>query len=342
VIWAEYGGIPKEYRYYNLTAKKTDLNFYTKWMHQLDNTWSLFGDVQYKHVQYNMFGFQNSPSLIVKRDFNFINPKAGISYNHNGWNAYLSYAMANKEPNRDDFEAAQQQQPRKETLHDFEFSVEQKKRNYTWNATAYYMLYKDQLVQTGARNNVGAYTRINVPNSYRIGLELQGSIALNNWLNVQANATFSKNKVKSFTNYLTIYDADYNHLGEQGTDYKNTDISFSPAVIAGGSINLTPVKNLEFSLLSKYVSKQYMDNTQSTERMLHDYYVQDARAIYTIKNFLFSEWNITGQVNNVFNRKYESNGAAYPGIASGFGAYNDNYYATMAGTNFLVAVNVKL
>lgn len=342
VIWTEFGGIPKEHRYYSLTAKKTDLNFYTKWLHQLNNKWSLFGDVQYKHVQYNMNGFQKSPSLIVKRDFNFVNPKAGISYNYNGWNAYLSYAMANKEPNRDDFEAQQQQQPNKETLHDFEASVEQKKSNYNWSATVYYMRYKDQLVQTGARNDVGAYTRVNVPNSYRLGLELQGGIVFNNWLNMLANVTFSKNKIKAFTNYLTVYDDDFNAIGTEGTAYENTDISFSPAVIASGSVNLNPVKNLEFSLFSKYVGKQYMDNTQSTERMLKDYYLQDARAIYTIKNFLFSEWNITGQVNNVFNRKYESNGAAYPGIASGFGPYNDNYYATMAGTNFMVAVNVKL
>ena len=341
VIWSEYGGIPKNHRYYDLDAKKTDLNFYTKWLHQLNNNWSVFGDIQYKHVQYNMYGFQNSPSLVVKRDFNFVNPKAGISYNKSGWNGYFSYAMANKEPNRDDFEAAQQQQPRKETLHDFELGLERKTTGYTLSTTIYYMLYKDQLVQTGARNDVGAYTRINVPNSYRLGLELQGNYVFNKWLNIQANATFSKNKIKAFTNYLTIYDDDYNALGEEGTSFTHTDISFSPAIIAGGSINLTPVKNLEFSLLSKYVSKQYMDNTQSRERMLSDYYVQDARAIYTIKNFLFSEWNITGQVNNVFNRKYEANGAAYPGIANGFGAYNDNYYSTAAGTNFMVAVNVR-
>lgn len=341
VIWAQ-AGAPKNHRYYDLDAKKTDLNIYTKWLHQLDNNWSIFGDVQYKHVIYNMYGFQGSPSLIVKRNFNFVNPKAGISYRKNNWNAYVSYAMANKEPNRDDFEAAQQQQPRKETLHDFELGAEEKNNKYSWSATGYYMLYKDQLVQTGARNDVGAYTRINVPNSYRLGIELQGSVNINRWLNIQGNASFSRNKVKAFTNYLTIYDDNYNHLGEEGTDYKNTDISFSPSIVAGGSINISPLKQLELSLPAKYVGKQYMDNTQSNERRIRDYYVQDVRAIYTIKNFLFQEWNITGYVNNLFNRKYEATGAAYPGISAGYGPYNDNYYTTMAGTNFMVAVNVRL
>lgn len=343
VIWAQSGGISKDYRYYQMPAKKTDLNIYTKWLHQLDNAWSLFGDIQYKHVQYNMFGFQKNPSLTVKRTFNFVNPKAGVSYNRNGWNAYLSYAMANKEPNRDDFEAAAQQQPSHETLHDFELGLERKKAGYNWGATVYYMLYNNQLVQTGARNDVGAYTRINVPNSYRLGLELQAGVTVNQWMNIQGNVSFSKNKIKAFTNYLTVYDDNYEAVGIEGTEYKNTDISFSPSVVAGGSINFTPVSNLGISLLSKYVGKQYLDNTQSSDRVLSDYYVQDARAIYTIKNFLFSEWNIIGQVNNVFNRKYESTGAAYPGIIQGTTEpYNDNYYMTMAGTNFIFAVNIKL
>ncbi|RXK85347.1 TonB-dependent receptor [Filimonas effusa] len=341
VIWAQ-AGAPKNHRYYDLDAKKTDLNIYTKWLHQLNNNWSLFADLQYKHVVYNMYGFQDNPSLIVKRNFNFVNPKAGISYRKNNWNAYLSYAMANKEPNRDDFEAAQQQQPRKETLHDFELGIEEKTSKYSWSATGYYMLYNNQLVQTGARNDVGAYTRINVPNSYRLGIELQGSVNLNRWVAIQGNAAFSRNKIKSFTNYLTIYNDDFEHVGEEGTAYSNTDISFSPSIVAGGSIILTPVKQLEIGLPAKYVSKQYMDNTQKAERSLRDYYVQDARVIYTIKNFLFNEWNITGYVNNVFNRKYEATGAAYPGIAAGYGPYEDNYYTTMAGTNFMVAVNIRL
>ncbi|BAV08273.1 iron complex outermembrane recepter protein [Filimonas lacunae] len=340
IIWANMG-IPKDYQYYYLTARKTDMNAYAKWLHQLNRNWSLFGDLQYRHVQYNIDGFESNPGLFIKRNFNFINPKAGISYNRNGWNAYFSYALANKEPNRTDFEAQQVQQPKKETLHDFELGVERKQGRYNWGATVYYMLYKDQLVLTGARNDVGAYTRINTPNSYRLGLELQGGVVLNKWLNIQANTTISRNKIKAFTSYIDEYDGNGKLLGQQATAYSNTDISFSPAIIVGGSINLTPVKNLELSLLSKYVGKQYLDNTQDNERKLNDYYVQDARVIWTVKHFLFNEWNFTGQVNNLFNRKYEANGANYPGIYDGTPT-NYIYYSTMAGTNFMLGVNIKL
>ena len=172
LIWSEVK-IPSDYQYYNFPATKTDENIYTKWMHNLNNKWNTFADMQYRHVIHDMKGFEDNPTLFIKRDFNFFNPKAGISYNYNGWNAYLSYAMAHKEPNRDDFEASLQQQPNAETLHDFEAGIERKQKNYNFSATLYYMLYKNQLVLTGKINDVGSYTRINVPNSYRAGIELQ-------------------------------------------------------------------------------------------------------------------------------------------------------------------------
>lgn len=338
VIWSAIG-FPKDYRYYYLTARKTDLNSYVKLLQQVGKHLSIFGDIQYRHVQYNMDGFKDNPTLLTKRTFNFINPKAGISYNNNGLNAYFSYALANKEPNRDDFEAQQQQQPKKETLHDFELGFEKKGSRYNVGATFYYMLYKNQLVLTGSMNDVGAYTRVNTPNSYRSGIELQGGYVINKWLNVQANATFSRNKIKEFTSYTDEYTGD-EWIGQKAESFNNTNISFSPAVIAAGSINLTPVKNLEISLLSKYVGKQYLDNTQNESRKLADYYTQDARAIYTVKHLLFNEWNFIAQVYNVFDRKYAANGSSYPGIYDGT-VGNGVSYATMAGINYMLGVNIK-
>ena len=175
LIWSE-AKIPSDYEYYYYPATKTDENIYVKWMHSINNRWSSFADLQYRHVMHDMKGFQDNPDLFIKRDFNFLNPKIGINYNYNGWNAYISYAMAHKEPNRDDFEASLQQQPKAETLHDFEAAIERRNMNYNVSATLYYMLYKDQLVLTGEINNVGSYTRTNVPNSYRAGVELQGGV----------------------------------------------------------------------------------------------------------------------------------------------------------------------
>ncbi|MGI8951602.1 MAG: TonB-dependent receptor [Chitinophagaceae bacterium] len=336
LVWGEIG-VPKDDEYYNFPAKKLDDNIYAKWLHQLNKNWNLFGDMQYRFVKHTMNGFEDNPDLFISRKFNFINPKAGINYFNNGFNFYFSYAMANKEPNRDDFEASLLQQPKQETLYDFELGINKKKSLFNYGTTIYYMLYKDQLVLTGKLNDVGNYTRVNVPNSYRLGLELQGGVTFNKWLNANANVTFSKNKIKNFTEYLDDYDD-----GKQvSVEHQNTDISFSPSIIVNGSLNFLPIKNLELNFISKYVSKQYLDNTQNINRSLNDFYTQDVRAVYTIKHIIFKEWNIIAQINNVFNRKYEPNGSTYPYIYNNE-VVNDNYYYPMAGTNFMVAVNVKL
>ena len=343
VIWTQEGGIPYNYQYYNYPAWKSDQNVYLKWLHSIDKYWNVFADMQYRHVKHNMKGFEGNPTLNIEREFNFLNPKAGVSYINNGWNAYLSYALANKEPNRDDFQASPVQQPKREQLHDFELGVDKAAHNYSFGATLYYMLYKDQLVLTGAMNDVGSYTRINVPNSYRAGIELQGKYIFNKWLNVNANATFSRNKIKQF---IASYDEYINGqaTGSQVTEkHTNTDISFSPNIIAGGSINILPMQNLECSFIGKYVGRQYLDNTQSNNdgRKLNDYYNQNVRAIYTIKKFLFREWNIIAQVNNLFNRRFETNGATYPAYNNGE-VVTDNYYFPAALRNYMIAVNIKL
>ncbi|HRI21026.1 MAG TPA: outer membrane beta-barrel protein, partial [Panacibacter sp.] len=209
-----------------------------------------------------------------------------------------------------------------------------------WAATFYYMQYNNQLVLTGKINDVGSYTRINVPNSYRMGIELQGGITISKWLSATANLTLSRNKIKSFSEYIDDYD-ETDDYKQQTVEHSNTDISFSPSVTGAAVINIAPFKNGELSLMGKYVGKQYMDNTQNNNRKLNDYYTQDARFIYSLKNLLFKEWNFILQANNIFNRRYEANGYTYPYIYGG-SLISDNYYYPMAGTNFMLAVNIKL
>ncbi|CAN5618833.1 TonB-dependent receptor [soil metagenome] len=336
IIWANIG-IPKDYRYYYLTANKSDANMYAKWLHQLNTNWNVFADLQYRTVRHKMNGFKDNPQLFIDRKFNFVNPKAGVSYFNNDYHAYVSYALAHREPNRDDFEASPTEQPEYETLHDIELGIDKKTAQFNWGATFYYMYYNNQLVLTGKINDVGSYTRTNVPSSYRMGVELQGGTTISKWLNASFNLSLSSNKIKSFTEYID----DWDEGKQQSFEHSNTDISFSPSVIAGGSINILPCKNAEISLLGKYVGRQYLDNTQNKNRSLDDYYVQDIRAIYNVKNVLFKEWNFILQVNNVFNKKYEPNGYTYPFFYEG-ALVNDNYYYQMAGTNFMLSVNVKL
>lgn len=336
VIWAEKG-LTAIKNWYDLDALKTDFNVYLKEQTRFAANWNYYYDLQYRHVKYNIDGFRDNPSLFVRNNYNFFNPKAGISYIHKNWKAYLSWSMASKEPNRDDFEAATYQQPKPERMQDVELSIERSKAGYNWSATFYYMNYKDQLVLTGKINDVGAYTRTNIPNSYRAGVELQGGYKFNSWLNAAANIAFSNNKVKNYTEYID----DYDNGGQKTNSFKSADIALSPAIVGGATINLVPIKNAEFSLLSKYVSKQYLDNTSNDARVLNAFFVQDIRASYTIKKKWLKEVNIIAQVNNVFNKKYEPNGYTFSYFTGGE-TVTENYYFPMAGINFMAGLNIKL
>ncbi len=338
LVWASNGGIPGPgYKWYDHEATKKDFNMYGKWQQKLSAPWNLFADLQYRHVGYSINGFRDNPAVNIINNYNFFNPKAGISYNRNGWKAYFSYGVAAKEPNRDDFEAGISQLPKSERLHDFEAGIEKKKAKGNWAATLYFMKYDNQLVLTGKINDVGAYTRTNIPDSYRMGIELQGGIKLNSWMNGTANLSFSKNKVQRFTEYID----DYDNGGQLTKNYSSADIAFSPAVVGSSTINFLPFRNAELSLLSKYVSKQYLDNTENDNRLLHSFYVQDARAMYTIKKKWMKEINIIMQVNNIFGKKYEPNGYTYSYFLGGE-TETENFYFPMAGRSFMIGVNLKL
>ena len=337
IIWMKFGTASPDYHYYDYPATKWDANFYTKWMHQFNNMWQSFIDVQYRNVSHKMEGFEGNPNLSVHRNFQFLNPKAGITYTHNGWQGYLSYALGNKEPNRDDFQASLTSQPKQETLHDFELGLEKRNQYLHYGATIYYMNYINQLVLTGQINDVGSYTRINVPNSYRLGIELQATAEFTKWFNIVANLTFSKNKIKSFTEYIDNYD----NGGQNAINHNNTDISFSPNAIGSLSLNLKLRKDFDISLLNKYVGKQYLDNAQNESSKLDAYFTEDLRLHYSIKNKFFKEWQIIGQLNNLFNVKYQPNGYAYSYIYNN-AIVNGNGYYPMAGTNFMLSLNINL
>lgn len=336
IIWAQQQqAVPQNYRWYNLTAYKNDFSLFTKWAYQWDNKWQSFMDLQYRHVSYDINGFRNNPTLFVKNKYGFVNPKAGVTYTNRNWTAYASFAIASHEPNRDDFETGTQ--PKAETLQDLEAGIEKRSQHFFYSANIYYMNYKNQLVLVGNINDVGAYTRTNVPNSYRLGIELQGKADITKAVNITANVTFSKNKIKNFTELID----DYDNGGTKNNFYQSTDISFSPAVIAGGSINIIPVKNATISFISKYVGRQYLDNSSDIKRSINPYYLQDVRMSYLVENKFFKTTHIIVQLNNVFNKKYEANGYTFSYVYGGQ-VSTENFYFPMAPFNFMVGINVKL
>jgi iron complex outermembrane recepter protein len=336
VTWAQQG-FPNNYTYFNGPAKKTDANLYAKFMQSFGGGFTAFADVQGRYVNYSIDGFNSHPSLYINKNYFFTNPKAGISYNKNNYQAYLSLSLASKEPNRDDFEAGNEQIARPEKLYDWELGFERKNKVLNYGATFYYMYYDNQLVNTGKINDVGAYTRTNVPKSYRSGIELQAEGILAKWLNVLGNISFSKNKINTFTEFID----DYDNGGQKENVYHNTNISFSPNSVAAAAINFIPVKNGAISLQSKYVSRQFLDNTSQISRSLDPWFVENIKFSYTFLKKSGKELNLVFQVNNAFNVKYEPSGYTYNYISDGRLSV-ENYYFPMAGINYMVAINIKL
>lgn len=337
VTWASNGLPEPRHRWYDHEADKKDLTIYLKELYRLNDHWHLFGDIQFRYVQYKIDGFRNNPFISVSNNYRFFNPKAGISYDRNGWKGFLSYAMANKEPNRDDFEAGITQQPRPEKLHDFEMGIERGRKLYNWAATLFYMRYKDQLVLTGKINDVGAYTRTNIPESYRMGIEVQGGVLFAEWLRAGGNISLSRNKVTDFTEFID----DYDNGGQKMNTYGSADIAYSPNIVGAATVELIPFKNLELALINKYVGDQYLDNTTNEERKLDAFYVMDARILYTINPKWLKEVRIIGQVNNVLGKEYEPNGYTFSYIYGG-AQLTENYYFPMAGRNFMIGLNISL
>jgi iron complex outermembrane recepter protein len=336
VTWAQKG-FPADYKYFNAPAHKNDLNLYGKVMQTLGAGFTGFLDLQERFTNYKIDGFDDHPDLHIEKNYSFFNPKAGISFNKNNYQAYLSFSVAAKEPNRDDFEAGVNQIPKPEILYDSELGLEKKHTSFNYGATFYYMYYHNQLVNTGKINDVGAYTRTNAPQSYRAGVELQAHAMVAKWLNVLGNISLSKNKIKDFTEFIDDYD---NGLQKENI-YHNTDISFSPDVVAFAGINLIPIKNGEINFQSKYVGRQFLDNTSHISRSIDPYFVENVKFSYTLFKNLFKEVNFIFQINNVFDKMYESNGYTYNYISDEKLSV-ENYYFPMAGTNFIAAINIKL
>ncbi|MEO8721458.1 MAG: TonB-dependent receptor plug domain-containing protein [Ginsengibacter sp.] len=336
VTWAQQG-IPPGYKYFDAPATKNDLNLYAKVMQTLG--WGLTGflDLQGRFVKYKINGFEGHPDMKIDKSYSFFNPKMGISFNKNNYQAYLSFSVAAKEPNRDDFEAGVNQIPKPEILYDVELGIEKKNEIFNYGVTFYYMDYHNQLVNTGKINDVGAYTRTNTTKSYRAGIELQGAAILSKWMNLSGNISFSKNKIKNFTEFIDDYDQGL----QKENMYHKTDISFSPNTVGAASVNLIPLKNAEINLQSKYVGSQFLDNTSNPSRRINSYFLENVKFSYTVFKWIFKETNFVFQVNNVFDKKYESSGYTYNYISDGKFTV-ENYYFPMAQINFVAAINIKL
>ncbi|GAA0872589.1 TonB-dependent receptor [Gangjinia marincola] len=339
ILWSEFplDGLGYKGRYYDGRGLKQEVTTFAKATFNITDRLSGYADLQGRFIDYEATGLTSDREPIdVDKTFNFFNPKAGLSYQLNERNQlYTSYGRANREPRRSDFEENATVRP--ETLDDYELGWRFSDGKLQLNVNGYFMNYQDQLVLTGAIDDVGARIRENVGSSYRLGIELDARIPLTDMINLQPNLALSTNKNRDF---LFQRDGALTNLGD-------TNIAFSPEIVGGGIIEVIPVEDFYIRWLAKYVGEQYMGNIDSEASILNSFFTNDLNVSYEWKNpWFFDVITFSGLLNNLFDVEYEPNGY--------FFTFDDDFsnpgeittiegagYYPVAGRNFLLGATLR-
>ncbi len=326
VIWAEYASdADYNHQYYWNKAEKLDHNFFAKANYAYSNSINIYADLQRRRIDYIFKGKDEDGNTAEQEVvLSFFNPKVGLFHDLNdNQSLYVSFAVANKEPNRKDFvESTPNSRPEHETLYDTEVGYKMSGKKLSLGINLYQMNYKNQLVLTGAINDVGEYTRTNIDESYRKGIEIEGTYKLTYKLSWAGNMTLSENKILNHTAYVDNWDT----WGQEKINYKNTDLAFSPNVIWASLFNYKVNGNTSVDFISKYVGEQFIDNSSSEDRMLDDYLVNNLRLSYEWDSKIFNTAKLTLQVNNLLNNEYVSNAWVYRFISDDWDPRDSDHY----------------
>ena len=338
----------QNHQYYLETSTKDDANGYIKALWSVTPALSIFADMQVRYVNYQLSGVTAltqagaTATVNLTKPNTFFNPKAGLSYALGGGSLYASYSAGHKELSRQDLINANLgigTAANAEQLHDFEAGYRGKAGLFSYGINGYYMLYKNQLVNSGGFDINGNYLRVNADQSYRRGIELEGTIQIAKGLSWAANLTLSQNRITKFTETLNNFDANYNSLPDSSKTFNNTPISFSPSVIAASRLTYSPVQGASITLLTKHVGQQYLDLTGNPDAQINAYFRHDVRLAYTFAALNARQIEATLLINNITNALYSSSGATYPDYEAGKKVLY-NYYFPQATVNFLAGISV--
>ncbi|MDR2389916.1 MAG: TonB-dependent receptor plug domain-containing protein [Tannerellaceae bacterium] len=340
VLWVKAANaLPStDYAYYFNTGKKSDRNVYLKLNHRLSHTLNGYVDVQYRGIHYSIQGSDDKAGdhLEVDKHWNFFNPKAGINYRRGAHNAFASFAVANREPNRDNFtEAAPSERPVHETLYDCEAGYSYRKETFQAGLNLYYMDYTNQLILTGKISEIGEALTANIPNSFRLGVELTAAFRLGKLLKWNGNLTLSRNRIQNFTEYVDNWDTGKQEAFTLGT----TRIAYSPELIANSIWDLT-LGNFSASLLTQTVGRQYLDNTSEINRSVAPYSVSNLRLGYLFHPTFIRTLGVDLTINNLLNASYATGGWVYSRIEGGERHKDDGYF-TQAGIHAMLRLTMR-
>ncbi len=332
--------LPDNYEFYRNQGDKLDANIYAKanWriINRAQEQLTLYGDLQYRFVDYKINGINDEDlqPIPVHETFHFFNPKAGLTYRNQGHQTYFNFAIANREPSRKNYtEAGPNDIPQAERLYDYELGYTYSHPRFTLGANLYFMDYDNQLVLTGKYSDTGAYLTRNVKDSYRTGIELTAGVQICKVLRWDANLTLSRNRILNYTDWLDLYDTDWNWLEQKEINFGNVDIAFSPSITAT-SIFTLQYAGLTAALQTNVVGKQYLDNTMSEEAQLPAYSTTNLNLEYLLP--LPEKWpNIAlrCQINNMFDAHYASNGGNWSCLFTDGTRYSTPWFYAQAGIN---------
>jgi len=347
VIWARFAADGEiRDRYYDNEAQKTEFSNYLKASYRFDQL-SFSADLQFRHVNYSFLGIDDVSGqlLDLKQNvqFNFFNPKVGVNYSINS-RQFISatFGIANREPVRKDFrESTAENHPKAENMRDLEIGYAYNYKKLAINTNIYWMDYTNQLILTGQINDVGGYTRTNAKESYRAGIELAGRYKIISSLALSGAFTLSQNKIKQFNEYLDEYLDDEPYYTQQLIDHKNTNLAFSPTIVTNAGLTFKPLKNLSIDWITKYVGRQYLDNTSNDNRSINPFSFSNLTLSYKIENKFFEEITFSLLVNNIFNAWYSNNGYTYSYLYDGQ-TTTENFYYPQAGRNFMFRILMKV
>ena len=347
VIWARFAADGEiRDRYYDNEAQKTEFSNYLKASYRFDQL-SFSADLQFRHVNYSFLGIDDVSGqlLDLKQNvqFNFFNPKVGVNYSINS-RQFISatFGIANREPVRKDFrESTAENHPKAENMRDLEIGYAYNYKKLAINTNIYWMDYTNQLILTGQINDVGGYTRTNAKESCRAGIELAGRYKIIPSLALSGAFTLSQNKIKQFNEYLDEYLDDEPYYTQQLIDHENTNLAFSPTIVTNAGLTFKPLKNLSIDWITKYVGRQYLDNTSNDNRSINPFSFSNLTLSYKIENKFFDEITFSLLVNNIFNAWYSNNGYTYSYLYDGQ-TTTENFYYPQAGRNFIFRILLKL
>lgn len=340
VIWAKSASaLPApDYEYYRNKGEKLDYSAYLKANWLFLPCLNGYADLQYRGIDYKINGSDDKAgdNVHISKKWAFFNPKAGLNYQAKEHNAFVSFSVANREPNRDNFtEAGRDEHPTHETLYDYEAGYGFRHKSFHAGANLYYMDYNNQLILTGKISEIGEALTSNIKDSYRMGLEINAGITVAQWLGWNGNISLSRNKIKNFTEYVD----DWDNGGQINTCIGTTDIACSPGVIANSAVSIH-YKDFSASLHSQYVGRQYMDNTSAKDRSIDPYFVNSLRVGYIFKPAFMEEIALDVTLNNLFNEAYETNGWVYSYIEGGQRRKDDGYF-TQAGIHAMTRITLR-